>query len=199
MRVDNDDVKLKDVKNLCGTLDKMLEEKDGILQALKDSNVRQSLSVSLFGFVNIGVEFSLPQKWLVELASVIRKMVGLKAKRIEILIRGFADGQTHPWQERLQDGYPYNKVLVYEPLEAWRVNWFDYVRAEDPVGIPNPYTNDDLPDLRARFVREEIIERLLKDCEFSAETEVHILKGRADKGDAIDEKQRKTMIFVNIY
>jgi hypothetical protein len=51
-------------------------------------------------------------------------------------------------------------------------------------------------------VKEDFVDRFLRHCGTSAETEVHILKGQADKTsgpEAIHPEDRKVQIFLNIY
>lgn len=195
----SDPLKLDGIGDLCGTIDKTLEQQDEILKALQDANIRVNLSRSLWGF-DAGVEFGPPKAVLVELAAILRKMAGLKAKKVEILIRGYADGQRAPWTARLrQQPYHYSTVNVYLPVETNRLNSFKYVRVETSLPIQENYTNGELPELRARFVKEEFIDKFLEDCKGNTEVEVHILKGYADNSNVIHERDRKAEIFINIY
>jgi hypothetical protein len=196
IRIDDDPVKIRDVAKVCGAVDQMLEEKDEILRALKDSKVSYNLSLGFFG--TVGYEFTPPKKMLFELIATLRQLTGLKAKKVEVLIRGFADGQRRPWKRALREDYPFDTVSVYMPLEPQRLNWLEYVRKETPVPIDNPYANKDLPELRARFVKEELIDKVLAHCDSYAKPEVHILKGRADEEWPAASK-RKALFFVNVY
>lgn len=196
IRIDDDPVKIRDVAKVCSAVDEMLEEKDEILRALKDSKVSYELSLGFFG--TGGYEFTPPKKMLFELIATLRQLTGLKAKKVEVLIRGFADGQKKPWSRPLYKDYPFDTVNVYMPREAWRLNWLEYITKETPVSIDNPYTNKDLPELRARFVKEELIDKVLARCDSYAKPEVHILKGRADEEWPVVSK-RKALFFVNVY
>jgi hypothetical protein len=188
------------LRDLCGTIDKTLEQQDTILTTLQDSDIRANLSLSLWGFFNAGIEFGPPKAVLIELAAILRRIVGLKAKKVEILVRGYADGQRGPWTAHLLPGpYNYKIVNVYLPAETNRLNSFKYIKAEVSLPIQEDYSNAELPELRARFVKEEFIDRFLEDCNGTTKVEVHILKGYADNSNVIYEPDRKTEIFINVY
>ena len=54
----------------------------------------------------------------------------------------------------LPDPYRYDTVNVYMPHEKVRLNWFEFVREESPLYVSDKYNNSELPDLKARFVKE---------------------------------------------
>jgi hypothetical protein len=185
---------------LCEAIDKTLKADDKIFKAIQDSDVKMSLSVALWGVVNPGVEFKLPEIAQIELAGVLRELLSIKAKKVEVLIKGYADGQSGPWKKNLL-AFPhhYNSINVYQPFKPELINWLEYNREESPLSIPETYTNEELPDLRAQFVKHELIESSLRHCEGNTETEVHILKGQSDKTSKIYEPDRKVEIFINLY
>jgi hypothetical protein len=198
-----DPQKVKDASNICGSIHKVLEANDEILKVLQDAQIRSQISLTLWGIVDVGVEFTPPKVVQVEIAAALRRTFGLRAKKVEVLIKGYADGQLGPWKEKLRaHPYRYDSVTVYPPFEPERLNWFEFIRQETTLPIQENYTNEELPDLRARFVKEDFVDRLLKHCGSSSETEVHILKGQADKTtgpEAIRPEDRKVQIFINIY
>jgi hypothetical protein len=199
MNVLGDPQKVKDASNVCGSIEKVLEANDEILKVLQDAQIRSQISLALWG-IDVGVEFTPPKVVQVEIAAALRKVFGIRAKKVEVLIKGYADGQRGPWNEGLlAHPYHYDSVVVYPPLEPERLNWFEFIKQETTLPIKENYTNEKLPDLRARFVKEEFVDRFLKHCGSNAETEVHILKGQADKTTAIHPEDRKVQIFVNIY
>jgi hypothetical protein len=188
------------VRDLCGTIDKTLEEQDQILKVLEDAQIRLTLSMSFWGVVDAGVELSPPKALLVELAAVLRSLAGLKVKRVEILIKGYADGQRGPWTAPLlPKPYDYEVVNVYPRTEPDRIDSFQFIRIEKPKRIRQNYSNGDLPELRARFVQQNFISKFLQGCNGTAETEVHILEGYADPSNVINEPDRKAELFINIY
>lgn len=203
MNILGDPQRVKDASSICGSIDKVLEANDEILKVLQDAQIRSQISLTLWGIIDVGVEFSPPKVVQVEIAAALRKIFGLRAKKVEVLIKGYADGQLGPWKEKLRaHPYRYDSVTVYPPFEPERLNWFEFIRQETTLHIEENYTNEELPDLRSRFVKEEFADRFLKHCGSSAETEVHILKGQADKTTgpkAIHPEDRKTQIFINIY
>lgn len=200
MNVLGDPQKVKDAANICESIDKALEANDEILKALQDAQIKSQVSLFLWGVVDVSGELTPPKVVQVEIAAALRKIFGIRAKKVEVLIKGYADGQLGPWTEKLlADLYHYDSVNVYLPLEPERLNWFEFIRQETNLPIKESYTNEELPNLRARFVKEEFVDRFLKHCGSNAETEVHILKGQSDKTPAIRPQDRKVQIFVNIY
>jgi hypothetical protein len=195
-----DTEKIPEAANLCAAIDAALKANDPILKAIQDTKIRVPVSVSLWGVAGAGVEISPPEAVQIEIAAVLRRVFQIKAKKIEVLIKGFADGQSGPWKAQLMaKPYDYNTVDVYMPLEPERQNWFQFIRKESTISIPKDYTNEYLPDLRARYVKEEFVDRFLTQCDHTAETEVHILKGQADNSTRISIPDRKAQIFINIY
>ena len=187
------------VRNLCGTIDKTLEEQDEILQALQNTQTKINLSMSFWGVLDAGIELNPPKAMLVELASILRALTGLKVRKVEVLIKGYADGQRNIWSAHLlPDPYHYDVVNVYPRAESDRIDSFQFIKIEKPKRIEDNYSNKDLPELRARFVRENFIAKFLESCG-TAETEGHILEGYADTSSVIYEPDRKAQIFINIY
>lgn len=188
------------VRDLCGTIDKTLEGQDEILKVLQDLDLKASLSLSLWGVVDAGIEGSPSKAWLVQMAAFLRGVTGLPAKRVEVLVKGYADGQEGPWKKDLmKEPYNYKVVNVYPRDGSDYRDSFDFIRSETPVTIPDLYSNEHLPELRARFVTENFIGKFLRRCKTPTETEVHILKGYADDSKNIREPDRRVEIFVNVY
>jgi hypothetical protein len=189
-----------DVRDICRSIDKSLEGQDDILKALQDMQLKGSLSLSLFGVVDAGIESSPPKIFLVNLAALARALAGLPAKRVEVLVKGYADGQKGPWTKALRAApYDYDVVNVYMRDEPDKIDSFNFIRSEQPVRIDDPYSNRHLPELRGRFVAENFIGKFLKGCEGSTETEVHILQGYARDSDVIREPERRVEVYVNVY
>jgi hypothetical protein len=167
---------------------------------LQDTQIKLNLSMSLWGVVDAGIELSPPKMILVELASILRALAGLKAKKVEILVKGYADGQRGPFTASLlREPYHYDVVTVYPRAEQDRIDSFQFIKIEKPKRIDDKYSNKDLPKLRARFVQENFISKFLDSCRGNAETESHILEGYADSSNVINEPDRKAQIFINIY
>lgn len=189
-----------EVRDLCVTIDKTLEGQDEILKALQDAQIKANLSLSFWKVVDAGIEVNPPKAWLVELAALLRAVSGLPAKRVEVLIKGYADGQTRPWTASLRPApYDYRVVNVYPRAESDRLDSFSFIREEKPKYIPEEYSNGHLPELRAKFVEENFIGSFLGRCKGKTETEMHILEGYADNSKVIVEQDRRVEIFINIY
>ena len=50
--------------------------------------MKAKLSLALWGVVDVGVEFTPPNAWEVEMAAALRRMLGIRAKKVEVLIKG---------------------------------------------------------------------------------------------------------------
>ena len=63
--------------------------------------------------------------------------------------------------------------------------------------IQNPFTNKDLPELRARFLRDNIVDPMLREC---AKADVHsfVLKGKA-ADETVDPSLRKVDLYLYAY
>lgn len=184
---------------ICNTINEFFDRKDKILEALRELKIKGSLSFPLW-VVNAGVEVDNIQAVIVELLYALRRIYELKTKRVEIMIKGYADGTRGDWNRPLKpDPYYFDHMLVYPPVHPDSLNPVEYFRTETPISIDRNYENRHLPDLRANFVKADLIEPFLKDCKDIKNKEIHILKGYEFSREIIDDSKRMAQVFINIY
>lgn len=107
-------------------------------------------------------------------------------EKFDIFVRGYAD-RGASFQKPLLSQYPYNEV-AYFPLETPNdLMLAVYLRKIERRKIGNTYTNADLPNLRATFLKQ-VIDVFLRDCELNGHlTPVsHVLDGAVIEENAPD-------------
>jgi hypothetical protein len=78
----------------------------------------------------------------VELLYIIRKVSKLPNSRIEILVKGYADGQMSEWEKPLRPGrYAYQEIPLYPKVKHGAASAFDYIHSTFRVPVPYFYTN----------------------------------------------------------
>jgi hypothetical protein len=84
--------------------------------------------------------------------------------KFEILVRGYADQGAATFQRQLLPQYPYHDVSFF-PLKNNPDPFMTvYLRTVASRKIGNTYTNTDLPNLRATFMKREVIDHFLDEC-----------------------------------
>lgn len=153
------------------------------------------------GVVGGEIGLSGPLDVILELLGAIKPVVELDTARVEIGIKGYADGeQSKDWVERQRPLRPsYRTFKILEPAEGHNDNWIFYRRGEvDRPPIVGRYSNDDLPDLRAQYVRTEFVEPFVERCRNASRCQVFVLKNKA-----IEEPEkpewRKVEVHLSVY
>jgi hypothetical protein len=94
------------------------------------------------------------------------------------LVKGYADGQMTGWTRELKPGnYHYPEIPIYPMTNPGSENSFEYVRNIEMRQVHECYTNQDLPNLRAMFVKENLIAPFLSACNALGNVQVSILEG----------------------
>jgi len=140
--------------------------------------------------------------WFIpELVYVIVQAYNLQPKKLDILIKGYADGQREPWEEYLQPiPYHYTEINILEKLNPNLKNSTRYKNTVKRFFIPKKYKNHHLPNLRAQFIKSDILSYFLDQCrEKLAELEYNIFILNGDEYEYMDEKQRKVQFFLHFY
>lgn len=184
--------------NLCQVVDNLFDSKGKILESLHELKLKGKLSVGV-GPIGVEVELENIQVAILELLYTLKKFYVLKTRKIEILIKGYADAQETKWREPLTPGYEFNLIKVYPAVNPVSLNPFDYYRKEATREIPQEYENKHLPNLRASFVAQDFIKPFVKSCGNAKNSEIHILDGYEYKNAVRDKTKRKVQIFINIY
>jgi hypothetical protein len=114
---------------------------------------------------------------LIEYLYSIKAIGSIQNRRIQILIKGYADGKSTDWSRPLVANFAYDKIFVLPPVNPNSLNPTQYRGAPQIFQVSNPYRNKDLPDLRAQFVKDDLIEPVLEQCPGASPANVKILKG----------------------
>ena len=124
-----------------------------------------------------------PLKSMLELLGLIRGVTKLNIERVEIAIKGYADGEKSKNWPPVVDTLPeqYRRFKVLNPTEGQNENWFFYRKPEIDREIFNPYGNEDLPDLRAQHVRKEFVEPLVQRRDNKDRCHVYVLHNKPNE------------------
>lgn len=174
---------------ICKFIDEMYDEKDPILEAIR----KLPIEISVKSCLNLPVP-----ELTVELLYIIRKVSKLPHSRIEILVKGYADGQMSEWEKPLRSGrYAYREIPLYPKVKHSSANSYDYIHSALRTPVPYFYTNNTLPNLRAMFIKEELIEPILSQCAMPRSVEAYVLEG--DEFSEIDRLKRKVQIYILLF
>ncbi len=128
----------------------------------------------------------------------------IKLKRVtgrpclEVLVKGYADGQMGPWERRLlPNKYHYQNIAVYPRFDSLSKNPFEYVRSTRTYTVPENYSNSNLPNLRAMFVKEDLVTPFVSKCDELKGVSVNILDGY--ELSAWNPMERKVQVYVMVY
>jgi hypothetical protein len=84
--------------------------------------------------------------------------------KFNILVRGYADQAMAGFQATLLSQYRYDQISFFPLKDAQDRFLTTYLRQLAGKNIGNTYKNADLPDLRATFMKREVIDRFLDEC-----------------------------------
>jgi hypothetical protein len=102
------------------------------------------------------------------------------------------------WSKYLKPGrYAYREIPIYPKANFDSLNPYEYIRSTVIYQVPQSYTNRDLPNLRAMFVKEDLIDPFLSGCNTSQNVETHILEGH--EFAEIDQLKRKAQIYILLF
>jgi hypothetical protein len=161
----------------------------------KRPSFTDDIDVSLSGPYG-GISF--PLKKIIQALGFIDTVVTLNVDRIEIGIKGYADGQMRPGWIPPVPSLPleFQKFPVLDPTDKY---WMYYGKPEREREVSYPYENDDLPDLRAQYVRQ-LVETFLKNHTHpnAKRSRIYVLHNEPLSGR--DQPQlRKAQIYVMVY
>ena len=185
-------------------LDKMTEEIDKMYQLYTNkgrlmSKLTGSYSATVPYIGGITVSGSLDS--IMQYLGIVKILSKLKTKRVEIAIKGYADGErTKDWKRAVitvPDKYKSFKVL--NPSDPKNMNWFFYNKPEVPRDlISDKYTNDDLPDMRAKFISEEFVKPFVERCKNKDICQTYVLHNKPISSQS-QPQWRKVQIYIMIY
>jgi hypothetical protein len=177
---------------ICKFIDEEYDEKIPLMESIK----KIPIDVSIKRWF-LDVKGQVPDM-IVQLIYIIRKIYKQANSRVEILVKGYADGQMTEWERPLRPGrYAYREIEVYPKFKPDSLNPLEYVYSTTTVSVPPTYANKDLPNLRARFVKEDLIDPFLAGCSTPQNVTTHILDGY--EFAEINQNKRKVQIFILLF
>lgn len=187
--------------NICELMDAIYNRKDPILEALRDLKLNGKVSVPVWKVFGGDLEAGNVTPIVIETLYALRKFEELQTTHAEILVRGYADGQSLYWERSIKADYPYDRISVYPQTTGNPDNPNVFVKQEEPLLVHderNMYENKHLPDLRAHFVKEALVEPYFALCRH-LNPEAHVLKGFEFKELIKHPEERKVEVFILIY
>ena len=184
---------------LCDVINSLKELKNPIIESIKELDIE--VKASLFGYLDVNV--ANLENIVVELIYSMFKASKIKAKKIKILLRGYADKTKYGWSLPLEPKPYYYDTIVRYPViqkDKGRKYNFNYSKIEENYIIDKHYSNQHLPNLRAKFIEDEFISTIIYKCTDETEKliELKILDGKEFK-DTENEKLRKVDIFIHFF
>jgi len=156
--------------------------------------------VSAGPYASGSVTISGPLKAILELLGLIKGVTKPNIERVEVAIKGYADGEKSKDWPRIIDNLPeqFRRFQVLSPTEEQNENWFFYRKPEIDREIFNPYSNDDLPDLRAQYVRKEFVEPFVQRCDNKDRCHIYVLHNKALR-EPEKPQWRKAQVYLMVY
>jgi hypothetical protein len=177
--------------SICAVMDEMFEQQTPLAEALKHARVELGLKAG-----PLGLTIGSSAEPVIELWYALRKFAEIQDSKVVIVVRGYADGQHSSWSDTLMGPpYDYQRIAVLPPVDTLSLNPVRFFFRDSVLFLPDhKYTNTLLPDLRAEFVRRELIMPFLERCgEF--DTDVRVMKGFA-YSDPDRPDQRKVQVYI---
>jgi hypothetical protein len=180
-------------EEICVVVDSL--QKSG-KEKIKEIIKRMKISVE-FSFFRL---FKLKAEELQEIIAELYYSIASLGKDypVDIYVKGYADGYKYGWTMPFTEipRYRYNSIDYLPAMDTSSLNPFEYSSVAKQYNFDNKvYNNRDLPNLRAFFVKNDMIEPLIKRCSNKIRS-VRILEGYEFSKDTIDPMERKVQIFI---
>lgn len=155
--------------------------------------IKISAAFSAFSFFKIQSELQ------VIIAEIYYAIASLgKGYPVDIYIKGFADGYKEDWKRPLNERkrYKYTTIDYLPTLDIHSFNPIHYSdKAEKYTIVNDSFSNKDLPNLRAAFIKEDVIRPAIEQCSNNIRN-IHLLEGYEFSKDSINKMERKVQIFI---
>jgi len=185
------------VEDLFQEIEKIANQRGPVVEALKKGQAK----LEIFG---VGIE--LTGEALVEILYALGKLAEIDAKAdLKVYIKGFADGSSNAWSSELIDGYDdgtYQHFPVHQASRPNSLNPRTYEAEAGSYEVRSKYKNENLPNLRARFIEQDILLPYLKQVAsakdgFVSSYSTYLLDGYVFSG--VDEARRRVEVVVEVY
>lgn len=121
-----------------------------------------------------------PIDFFFEMISLLKKLS--QQGKIKLLVRGFADGEKSSWSRKINTmPYDYKEVKYFPVKNGEECRDFNFIYKDTiaTMNIENGiYSNEHLPNLRAKYILEEFIIPLIEVNGLKDKVEVGILEGK---------------------
>lgn len=187
----NGDPLLVTTANICDLIE--LLQPDQLTSTIDD--YRWSITLGLPPDITIEGPF----RAFLDLYFALTGLGELPATRVEILIKGFADGEIgHLERDILDPPFAYHHIEVFPDIVQNHQMPSRYQRTPRILRVGNKYYNNDLPNLRAAYVKDVLILPYIDKCSHVSQSDVHILEG-IPSSQPNDPDRRKVEVFINLY
>jgi hypothetical protein len=141
-----------------------------------------------------------------DLAKILKRFLSKKPSRIDILVKGGADKTHSNWTKNIDPHYNFTTAVVFPPVDLKSKNPTLYSKEFKTINVSSngKYNNNDLANLRAKFVVEDIIyQQVINGCannidpEIKSKVNVKILEGYTGTEENAD--LRKAEVYLQIY
>jgi hypothetical protein len=179
---------------ICVIIDSIRNSKS---EKIKSIIERLKIDVKLSGFKFFEIEISGLQ---VLLAEVFFTLATINDKHeFDIFLKGYADGYSKEWNRKLSSNklYNYRSIDIIPTLDSNSLNPVNYSGPEISYTIGAEYGNKDLPNLRAKFVKEDLLPKVTRSCADKIR-QVKILEGYEFSHDYIDSTKRMVQFYLRL-
>jgi hypothetical protein len=182
---------------ICTLVDSLSDRAGTLGDALGELNATGTVRISPGG-PSIEIKLEGPARTVIDVSYALSEMLTVRSLRAEVLVRGFADGEVTAWERELDPQYRYTSIEVMPPVDEAAPIAFK--RTRETIRVPNApmYSNGDLPNLRARYVKDVLIDSYLANCPGDTPASSAILKGFAYK-EALRPLNRMVQIYIVFY
>lgn len=194
------DLSAINLEQLALDIDRAYETRTPFSKAAERLTGSATVGVSAGPYGSGSVTISGPLDALLEVLGLVRGVAKLNVERVEIAIKGYADGQrTQDWKRAVsQLPEQYRRFPVLNPSDGQNDNWLFYRKPEREHTIVDPYSNDDLPDLRAQYIRKEFVEPFVQRFANKDRCHVYVLHNKPI-GDPEKPEWRKAQVYLMVY
>jgi hypothetical protein len=121
--------------------------------------------------------------------------------RVDIFVKGFADGNVGTWQRALESPpYAFHQINILPQLDDKNsVTPRRFLSRPITFTVGEAYGNEQLANLRAAFVEQDIVRPMLGTCLKEHSTSVRILEGYVSHRTVRDPLKRKVEIYLGFY
>ena len=152
------------------------------------------------GPVSVTGAVEVPWSTIEQMLGFVHGLTKLEVARVDVAIRGYADGERQPGWKMPVSALPkdFQTFPVLRATDESKDQWLFYEASQQERVVSYPYTNDDLPDLRARYIQRQFVDLLVPKSRNADRCHVYVLHNRALL-QPNQKEWRKAEIYVMVY